>query len=203
MNWIRPSLLRRSWIVGACVILAVLAAIAVAAARDSTYYRAQAIFEVPASGGNGDTTRTAPVMLATTYLDVILVDRSILARITSRTGLAPGVARSRLTAIRDDGTSVIRVTFTGPTAAAAISGRDAVASAVYGADRSASSIPAGGLALLDGTGAAQRVSRDVPGGPAPISSSPPRPQCWHWSPAVLLLTTRRFRSRRAYVGWSL
>jgi hypothetical protein len=164
------SLVRRSWIVGACVVLAVIAAVAVAAVRDSDYYRARAVFEVPASGGAGDTTKTAPGVVATTYLDVILSDQAIVRRIAGATGLAPPVARSRLTATQDVNTSVIRVTFVGPTAAAAASGRDAVVSAVVGSDAASTSIPAGGLELLDGTGVPQRVARDVPGGPVPIGA---------------------------------
>jgi hypothetical protein len=168
MTRLRPSLVRRLWIVGVCVVLAVIAAVVVAAVRDSVYYRAPAGFEVPARGGADDTTETAPGVVATTYLDVILSDQAIARRIALATGLSRATVDSRLTAVRDVNTSVVRVTYVGPTSTAAASGRRAVVQAIDGPKRVTSAIPVGGLVLLDDSRSPQRVTRDVPGGPVPI-----------------------------------
>jgi hypothetical protein len=167
MTLSRATIRRRGWIVPICVIVVVAAAVAVASSRASGY-RAEAVLAVPTNGGPADRTATPPGTLATTYAALIPQDDGVAVAVARATGLSLEAVHQHISAVQVGATSVVDVTFADSIEHRAIAGATALVASIVGPNRTALSVPRGGLALARAPEAATVESRHVPGGPIPI-----------------------------------
>ena len=163
LTW--ASIRRRGWIVPVCVVIVVGLAIAVGRSR-LDYFQSDAVVAVPAANNNA--AGTPPVTLAATYANLIPQDTGIAMAVARAVGLPASTVRARIAARQVPATSIIDLTYNGPTAGEATAGMAALIATLANSNRIAHVVPAGALQLVSGPSSAKEVTSHVPGGPVPI-----------------------------------
>ena len=144
----RLAPLRRRGLLALCVIgLVVSAAYATANLRHGTY-TAEAVMLVPSGGTTGDPGRADEASkLAATYALAIPQDARVRSLVAGRLGVSDKQARDHMTVANDADTAILRLRYSGSSAAVATAGANAMVRAVL--DRSVRrTIRRGSLALV-------------------------------------------------------
>jgi capsular polysaccharide biosynthesis protein len=142
------GLIRRSWL----LVLALVAGSAggwFAGVHASASYGAQATLVVQSGAGKtGPGSANDALALATTYSALIPKDQSILSTAAGTLNLSPTAVARNLSVTVENGTSLLLLDYSAPTAAQAVAGADAVARAVASSTPLTAAIAAGSVAIV-------------------------------------------------------
>jgi capsular polysaccharide biosynthesis protein len=143
------GLIRRSWL----LVLALIAGSAggwFAGVHAGTNYAAQATLVVQSGAGKtGPGSANDALALATTYSALIPKDQSILSTAGGILNLSSSAVAHDLNVTVENGTSLLLLDFSAPTAAQAVAGADAVARAVASSTPLTAAIAAGSVAIVN------------------------------------------------------
>jgi capsular polysaccharide biosynthesis protein len=142
------GLARRSWL----LVIALVAGSAggwFAGTHATTSYGAQATLVVQSGAGKtGPGSANDALALATTYSALIPKDQSILSTASGTLKVAPSTIEKNLTVTVENGTSLLLLSYSAPTAQRAVAGADAVARAVASGVPLTPAIAAGSVAIV-------------------------------------------------------
>jgi len=142
------GLVRRSWL----LVIALVAGSAggwFAGTHATTSYGAQATLVVQSGAGKtGPGSANDALALATTYSALIPKDQSILSTASGTLKVAPSTIEKNLTVTVENGTSLLLLSYSAPTAQQAVTGATAVARAVASATPLSPAIAPGSVAIV-------------------------------------------------------
>jgi capsular polysaccharide biosynthesis protein len=142
------SLVRRAWLL-ALALVAGSAGGWFAGVHAATSYGAQAVVVVQSGAGRtGPGSANDALALATTYAALIPKDQTILSDAGGVLDMSNAAVSSSLSVTVEEGTSLLQINFTAPSAARAIAGARAVASAVSSSRSLSAAIAAGSIAVV-------------------------------------------------------
>lgn len=151
VNWrhFPRGLIRRGWLL-ALALIAGSAGGWFAGVHAGTSYGAQATLVVQSGAGKtGPGSANDALALATTYSALIPKDQSILSTAGATLNLSSSAVARSLSVTVENGTSLLLLDFTAPTAARAVAGADAVARAVASSTPHTAAIAAGSVAIVN------------------------------------------------------
>jgi capsular polysaccharide biosynthesis protein len=150
------GLVRRGWLL-ALALAAGSAGGWFAGVHAGTTYGAQATLVVQSGAGKtGPGSANDALALATTYSALISKDQSILSTAGGMLHMSSGTVARSLSVTVENGTSLLLVDFSAPTAAQAVAGADAVARAVASSTPLTAAIAAGSVAIVSVPNTAHR-----------------------------------------------
>jgi len=150
------GLIRRGWLL-ALALIAGSAGGWFAGVHAGTTYSAQATLVVQSGAGKtGPGSANDALALATTYSALIPKDQSILSAAASTLNMSRSAVEHNLTVTVENGTSLLLVNFSAPTANRAVAGADTIARAVASNTPLTAAIAAGSVAIVNVPNTAHR-----------------------------------------------
>lgn len=150
------GLIRRGWLL-ALALIAGSAGGWFAGVHAGTTYSAQATLVVQSGAGKtGPGSANDALALATTYSALIPKDQSILSAAASSLNTSSSAVEHNLSVTVENGTSLLLLDFSAPTAARAVAGADAIARAVASNTPLSAAIAAGSVAIVNVPNTAHR-----------------------------------------------
>jgi capsular polysaccharide biosynthesis protein len=150
------GLIRRGWLL-ALALIAGSAGGWFAGVHAGTTYSAQATLVVQSGAGKaGPGSANDALALATTYSALIPKDQSILSAAASTLNMSTSAVEHNLTVTVENGTSLLLLDFSAPTANRAVAGADAIARAVASNTPLTAAIAAGSVAIVNVPNTAHR-----------------------------------------------
>jgi hypothetical protein len=149
---IGAALLRRGWLVLACMVVVAVLAYAVSSVQSSTYTAVAAVAVNPALGGASPGNAQQASGLAITYASAIPHDERLLDYI-ARTAGPGGTVR----AFASPGTAVVTAAYFAPSASQAIAGARALSDGLTGSNHESVSVSTGAVQTIQHPTGAQRI----------------------------------------------
>lgn len=142
--WFGAALLRRGWIVLACMVAVAALAYGIAKVQSTTYSSVAVLAVSPSLGPTVPGGAQQAAQLAATYAQALPNDEQLKNVLAKHGGTRDGI----LTAFAPPGTSVVTVGYTAPKRWQAVKGGKAIVSALSGGNPTSSAVTSGSLQVV-------------------------------------------------------